>query len=139
MREASKRTPNGGLVPAFQSLTDGLVGMLRTHLELFRLEMQNDAKLAAKSAGIVVAFGAIAILGYGLLNLALVLGAYVLAGKWAMFLTCGTLALGHLVTGLVMIRQTLHDMRDNTQQLGASQSELERSKEWIKELTGPSS
>jgi hypothetical protein len=131
------RSPSGGLVPAFQSLTDGLVSLLRNHLQLFRHELQSDAKLAAEGVATAVAFGLIGLVGYFLLNIALILTAYAVAGVIPMVAVCGGLSLFNLVVGFGTAKRIVDGMREKSRQLGGTQSEIERSKTWIKELKGP--
>jgi hypothetical protein len=54
-----------------------------------------------------------------------------------MVIVCGGLSLLNLGVGFGTAKKIVDGMRENSRQLEGTQSEIERSKIWIKELKGP--
>jgi hypothetical protein len=125
------------LFQAIGDLTDGLTGLVRNHLQLVRHEVRADAtELTHDVAAILLAASVLAI-GYCLL----LTGAIFMAGWWAGLVGMGvcalTLSFIHLIAGAIALRAVTSQFRRRHYGLALSGEELERSKEWMKQLPAP--
>lgn len=124
-----------GFQTAIEDLTDGLSRLVRQHFELARVEIRREAKDVGTNVGALLAFAALGLVGYLLLNVAIILvfGAFV-GGMVAMAITAIVLALLHLVVAGVAILRILSHLRDADLGLHDTTEELQRNKQWIKEI-----
>lgn len=140
MAERPVSRPQTGFQTAVEDLTDGLSRLVRQHFALARVEMREEIDDLKKQIGAILVFAVVALLGYLLLNLAIIL----LFGVWldslaAMATTALILAILHLgvgVTALVLLGSRL---RENEVGLSQTTEELQRNKQWLKEIRNNSS
>ena len=145
-----RRPPEGrsaGLVAAFQDLTDGLVTLVRQHLELVRYEIRDDAAVVGRHVASIgrhlastVVFGTVVLVGYGLLNLSAVFFAGAAFGPLGMALASLVLAVINLWIGAQAGRMALQRLKDAEEALRESAllretgMEFERDRQWVKEI-----
>lgn len=131
MSDSPKGSSRTGLVPAIRDLTDGVADLVRHRIDLLRLEIQREATEAGRRSGTLLVFGGLALLGYGLLNFAVVAAA----GWWFGFagLTGAALTLGflHLAVGAWGVIDRLQDFEQQRKRI-ERKTEPQRSDEpWL--------
>lgn len=127
-------TKESSLSDSFGKLSDGILTLVRQHLELFREEAKQDVKLATKRY-IKIAIGTgVLVLAWLFLNLTLVLGA----GAWFGLKIAALLALiesfVHFMIGIYFIRTTSNQLKTSEGPLLLAKQELERSSKWVKQI-----
>ncbi|WP_230470174.1 phage holin family protein [Lujinxingia vulgaris] len=128
-----------GFNAAIQGLSEGFSNLVRQHVELARHEAKDELKQVATQVIGLVVFGAIALVGYLLLLAAIVLLALWLGGVGPMFITCAILAGLHLAVSGVAIARLSGQLSDSGVNMPQISEELERNKQWIKQLRKSSS
>ena len=123
-----------GIIGALRDLTDGMSVLFRQHLELVRLEVKEDARILGSHVAIVVFFGLIALLGYGLLNAAAILFAGWGFGIHGMAITSLVLSLVNLGFGARAMVSTMARIKADGIALDRTAQELEKDIEWVKEI-----
>lgn len=134
MAKGSNPEASTGLVAAFQSVTDGVMDLARTHLELAKAEARHDVKVYGTDAAHAVAGLGLALLGLGMLNVAVITFAGWLGGLAAMAGTAGVLGLLYLVIGRSIIVGAVQRMKAREGALAQTKTEIKRSTEWVKEI-----
>jgi hypothetical protein len=129
-------TPRGrdGIVAAFKDLTDGLSVLVRQHLELVRLEVKEDAQILGGHIAIFALFGAIVLMGYGLLNLSAILFAGWGFGLHGMAVTSLVLAIVNLGIGARALRGAFQRIKADGVALDRTAQELEKDIEWVRQI-----
>lgn len=137
---AQQITPrqSSGIQAALENLTDGLSRLVRQHLELAKIEAKMEAKIVGRNAAVLVVCGALLLLGYGLLNLAIILTALWLGSIAAMAITSIILAVLNLGVASFALYRAISNLQDNDL-LPKTAEELQRNKKWIKEIRETSS
>ncbi|MFU8802816.1 MAG: phage holin family protein, partial [Bradymonadaceae bacterium] len=125
---------SSNLQTAFQGLTDGLSNLFRQHLELVRFEVKEEATEVGKNVAALGLFVFIALVGYGLLNLAAIFFAGWFGGLVAMAIAALALALINLGGAAYAIRKIMHRFEDNSVNLSRTEEEMQRNKQWIKQI-----
>ncbi|TXD35354.1 phage holin family protein [Lujinxingia vulgaris] len=128
-----------GFNAAIQGLSEGFSNLVRQHVELARHEAKDELKQVATQVIGLVVFGAIALVGYLLLLAAIVLLALWLGGVGPMFIACAILAGLHLAVSGVAIARLSSQLSESGVSLPQISEELERNKQWIKQLRKSSS
>ena len=123
---------NSGIVAAFQSVTDGVLDLAKTHLELAKAEARHDVRMFSKDAGIAAVGIGLALLGFGILNLAIIIWAGVAGGWLAAAITALVLGLLYTMGGLGAARGALERMQEREGALAQTKTEIKRSSEWVK-------
>jgi uncharacterized membrane protein YqjE len=125
--------PSSPITSAIQDVTEGLTGMVRHHLQLARHEARADAAAFTRQLGILLAAASVVGLGY----LMLLVGVILLVGAYYSYLGMAICALSmsvvHLIGGvvaLIIIRRRLK----HSHKLVKSNEQIERSREWVKQL-----
>ena len=131
---APTRGNNHGLVATFQDVTDGFMTLAKTHIELAKAEARHDVKTYGKLSGLAAAGGALALLGFGFLNLAGVLFATLLGGLVAGVITAAALSLVYLVLGGGVALHALGRMRSQEGAMNTTKNEIRRSGRWVKQI-----
>lgn len=129
-REPKRRE---GLVPAIQNLTDGVSDLVRSQFELIRLEVKNEATEAGRRGGSLLLYTGIALLGYGLLNLALILVAGWFFGITGMTLAALGLGLAHLGFGVVQSMRHIEEFQEQHERLERKTRSLTGKQPWLEE------
>lgn len=131
--ENTKTDRNAGLVSAFQNVTDGVLDLAKSHLELARVEVRHEVRdYAAQSARAAVGVG-FALLGFGILNFAVVCVVGVFFGLPGMAVTATLLGATYVVGGLLAARAAITRMH-HKDTLARTKDEFRRSTEWVKEI-----
>lgn len=125
---------NSGLVATFQDVTDGFMTLAKTHIELAKAEARHDVKTYGKLSAIAAVGGGLALLGFGFLNLAVVLFAALLGGLLAAVITAAALSLIYLVVGGAMALTSLKRMKEQEGAMHTSKNEIKRSGRWVKQI-----
>lgn len=128
-----------GFNAAIQGLSEGFSNLVRQHVELARHEAKDELKQAATQIIGLVVFGAIALLGYVLLLATIVLLALWVGGIGPMFITCAVLAGLHLGVAGIAVARLSSQLGESGVRLPQISEELERNKQWIKQLRKSSS
>ena len=134
MAKSSNQDASTGLVAAFQSVTDGVMDLAKTHLELAKAEARHDVKVYGTDATYAAAGFGLALLGFGILNIAFICLAGWLGGMAAMAATAGALGLIYIVVGRSIIVGAVHRMREREGAMAQTKNEIKRSTEWVKEI-----
>lgn len=121
-----------GFQAAIDGITEGFSTLVRKHFELARTEVRQEASHIGQHLGALAVFATIALVGYGLLNLAIVLLVGWLAGAGPMAFTCLFLAILNLGIAAVAIGRILKDLRNHDVGLSQTTEELQRNKKWLK-------
>jgi uncharacterized membrane protein YqjE len=124
-----------GIVPAIQNLTDGVIDLVQNQVELVRVEFRREATEAGERGGTLLLYAGLALMGYGLINIALILLAGWLGGLPAMFVTALLLGLAHLGFGATLARRKVEGFQQQQERLerktrritGQDQPQLEES------------
>jgi len=133
-RRAAPRKENT-IGQALQGLTDGLYDMFSARLDLVRYEVIDEVRQTGQWGAIVLGGATVLVLGYGLLNLAVVLLVGALSGlMWPMALTTAVLAVLHLAAGAVILRHGLQRMTAYKFALEMTRDEFQRDRQWLKEI-----
>lgn len=128
-----------GFQEAIDGLTDGLSRLVRNHFELARTEVRREATELGQYLAAMAIFASIALVGYGLLNVAIVLVAAWIAGLPAMAITAIVLALLNLGVAAFAMARIIARLRDSDLSLSQTTHELQRNKQWLKEIRDNSS
>ncbi|WP_158542288.1 phage holin family protein [Lujinxingia litoralis] len=139
MQRRSDTQGQAGFNAAIHGLSEGFSNLVRQHVELARHEAKEELKQVATQVIGLVVFGALALVGYLLLLAAIVLLALWLGGSGPMFITCAVLAGLHLAVAGVAIARLSSQLNDSGVRLPQISEELERNKQWIKQLRKSSS
>lgn len=119
---------------AIDGITDGFSKLVRKHFELARTEVRREASEVGQYVGALAAFAAIAIIGYAMLNVAIVLFAAWLGGLGPMTLTALGLAIVNLGVAAIAIVRILGKLQQSDVGLSQTTEELQRDKQWLKEI-----
>lgn len=138
MAEQIPPRTNGGIQAALENLTDGLSRLVRQHLELAKIEARHEAKVVGQNVAVLAIFSAIALLGYGLLNLAIILTALWLGSVAAMAITSIIVAVLNLGGAGFALSKAASRLRENDL-LPKTAEEMKRNKKWIQEIRENSS
>lgn len=133
-RASGSGTRARGLMPGLQDLADGMVTLFQQHLRLFKVELKYDAMIAAKYAIAITCFASIALVGFSLLNVSVVLFAALAWGTAGAAVSCLGLAALNSWIGLSAIREILSRMRHDNLGPIVTGDEVERSKAWAKNV-----
>ena len=126
---------NNSLIKALEGLTDGLYGMFSKRIELARHEVMRDVQRFGILFGILFFCALILVIGYCLLNLALVLAmGALIQGPWAMAATTAGLALAHLIAGGVVAWRSAQRLEEAKQIFLVNRSEFQKDRKWLKEI-----
>lgn len=132
LEKAGDRQP--GIAAAFQSVTDGVLDLAKTHLELAKAEARQDIKLYGSDAVQGLVGLGLALLGLGIANLAVICFAGWVGGLAAMAGTSAVLGIVYTVGGLRMARTATERMQAREGALSQTKNEIKRSTEWVKEI-----
>lgn len=139
MAERPVITDAGRFQAAIDDLTDGVSRLVRQHFELARTEVRQEARQLATNLLVIAVFGAVALVGYGLLNLAVV---FLFGAVWDFTaMAWATLALAVVNIGGAGIAIALGARRLSDTEVGLPDTteELQKDREWIKEIRDNSS
>lgn len=125
---------NAGLVVAFQNVTDGVFDLAKTHFELARAEARAELKEAGSETARAAVGVGFALVGFGILNLAVVCLAGVFAGLVGMSVTAGILGTLYTVIGVSTTRGAMERLKAKENALPHTKDEIRRSTEWVKEI-----
>ena len=106
-----------GIVPAIQNLTDGVIDLVQNQVELVRVEFRREATEAGERGGVLLLYAGLALMGYGLINIALILLAGWLGGLGTMFATALLLGLAHLAFGSMLARRQVQGFQEQQERL----------------------
>lgn len=115
-------------------LTDGLSRLVRQHFELARTEVRREATELGVHLRALAVFATIAIVGYILLNFSIIAVALWLGDIAAMAITSLVLAFVHLGVGTFASLRVVRKLGDSDVGLSETTEELQRDKQWIKEI-----
>jgi hypothetical protein len=127
-------TTRKGLVPAIRDLTEGTTELIRHHFELLRIELKREATEAGEHGGVVALGAGIALLGYLLLNLTVILAV----GWWTdgiggMTLATLVLGVGHAGLGGWLAVSGLGEFREQQQRIERKTRTLTGKQTWLEE------
>ena len=133
-RDNKPKDPNGSLAVAFSNLSDGVVTLVRQHLDLFREEAKRDVKISvSRIAKIGVGVGVL-LIGWIFLNFSIVLAFSAWFGIKVAAIVALIDSVVHLCVGGVLVRKTTLKMKASEGTLLLAKQELERSSEWVKQI-----
>ncbi len=127
-------TTRKGLVPAIRDLTEGTTDLIRHHFELLRIELKREATEAGEHGGVVALGAGIALLGYLLLNLTIILTV----GWWTasiggMALAALVLGVGHAALGGWLALSGIGEFREQQQRIERKTRTLTGKQPWLEE------
>lgn len=128
-----------GFQNAIEGLTDGLSRLVRKHFELARTEVRREASEISQQVALLALFASISLVGYILLNLAIVFFAAWLGDVAIMAIVALALAILNLGGGAFGAVRILRILRRSDVGLNQTTDELQRDKQWIKEIRDNSS
>ena len=134
----SDATGETTLITALTGLSDGVVKLVKYHLDLFRQEATRDAKRLGKDFQMVAIGALLGLIGYGFVLIAITLGMGALYPTWGSTITASILAFLHLSLGFWIAFGALQDIKKR-QALEATKHQIERNSSWVKQLTDNSS
>ncbi len=126
---------NTGLVSAFQSVTDGVIDLIKSHLDLAQAEARRDFRAYRSEAARAGVGMALAVVGFGLINLSVVFVAGYFGGLVAMAITTFVLGVCYMWFGASTSRAAMARMKAREGALTSTRDEIKRSTEWVKEIT----
>lgn len=126
------RTSN--IQQALQGLTDGVTSLVKSHIELMRHEVKEEATTAGKNIAALFLFGLVTFVGYGLLNITAILFAGWFGGIVSMAITALILTVINLAGGVFAILQILQRFEKNAPGLKQVSAELKKDKQWISQI-----
>lgn len=133
--ELEKASERGtGLVSAFQSVTDGVLDLLKTHLELAKAEARQEVKAYGSEATRAAVGLVVALFGFGFFNLSIVCAAGYFGGLAAMAITALIQGTVYMWFGGQASRGALRRMKERDSALVRTKDEIKRSTEWVKEI-----
>ena len=100
-------TPRPGVVGALRDLSDNLTQLVQKQVALVRLEVSREASEAGSRSAQLLLFAGIGLVGYFLINVAIVCLAGYLAGYGGMSLSALSLGMIHLIVAFVQIRRQM--------------------------------
>lgn len=143
MAERPVTTSPSRFQAAIDELTDGLSQLVRQHFELARSEVRREAQNIADISSDIAVYallGAIGAVGYLILNVAVILVALWLGNVAAMAITALVLAVLQLGIGGFGIAMAVRRFQDSDiEPLRETTEELQKDKQWIKEIRDNSS
>ena len=119
-----------GVVGALHDLSDSLTQLLQQQITLLRLEISREASEAGSRSAQLLLFAGIGLLGYFLVNIAIICLAGYLAGFGAMSLTALGLGTLHLGVAVVQIRRQIDGFEQQQQRLESKAEELAGRETW---------
>lgn len=123
-----------GLVPAIRDLTEGTTDLIRHHFELLRIELKREATEAGEHGGVVALGAGIALLGYLLLNLTVILAVgWWTGGIGGMTLATLVLGVGHAGLGGWLAVSGLGEFREQQQRIERKTRTLTGKQPWLEE------
>ncbi len=128
-----------GFQAAIDGITDGLSRLVRNHFELARTEVRREASAVGQHLGALAVFASIALVGYGLLNLAIILFAAWLGDIAIMAIVALVLAILNLGVAGFAIARIVARLKDSDVGLAQTTEELQKDKQWLKEIRDNSS
>lgn len=124
---------SSGLVAAFQSVTDGVLDLARNHLELAKLEARQDIKRYGSDAVRAGSGFGLALVGFVMVNVGIVLAAGLLGGLSAMAGTA--FGLGVLETGIGLgVANAAFGRMKARDGMTRTRDEIKKSTQWAKEI-----
>jgi len=115
--ETTAQRPGEGLIPAIRELTDGITDLVRYQFQLLRLEAKREATDAGKNGGLLAAYGGVALIGYTLVLVGLILGGGWLWGTGGAALVAFGLGAAHLLIGGVQSMRRINDFQDQKRRI----------------------
>lgn len=128
------RKSESSIAVVMQTLSEDVVTLFREHLKLFRVELKQDATIAARYFGALAFFGVIALVGFLLLNLTAILFAGWAFGVLGMAVSALTLSVLHLYFGVRAFARVAQRLKEDELGLRVAGNELERSRTWATQL-----
>lgn len=119
-----------GVVGALQDLSDSLTRLVQQQISLLRLEISREATEAGSRSAQLLLFAGIGLLGYFLINIAIICSAGYLAGFGAMSLTALALGALHLGVAVVQIRRQIDGFEKQQERLESKAEELAGQETW---------
>lgn len=131
-----------GLVSALQTVTDGVIELLRTHIDLARVEMTAEAKSSAGQAlqagfgAGLAALGGIFLSAFVIMLVGVIFAAIMgpLAGAVAATVTAGVFGLLYALVGYRLWVRSMGGLRAKRSLLTETKTEIKRSAEWAKKI-----
>ncbi len=134
MSDRQATASHKALVPAIRDLTEGTTDLIRHHFELLRIELKREASEAGERSGVLLAGAGVALLGYGLVNLTIVLFfGWLFASLGAMTLAALGLGVAHLGIGGWLTISRLGDFREQQRRLERKTRTLTGTQPWLEE------
>ena len=106
-----------GLGVAVRNLTDGVTDLVRCQFQMLRIETKREATEAGKRGGMMAAVGGIALVGYGLLMVGLVLVGGWIWGIGGAAVTALVLGAVHVLIGAVGAWRGIEGFREQEQRI----------------------
>ena len=128
-----------GFNAAIDNLTEGLSRLVRKHFELARTEVRQEVSEISHYVGLLAVLAGVGLVGYGLLNLAIILFAAWLGDVAVTAFVALGLALANLGAAAIAGVRMLRTLRQNHVQLPQTTDEMQRNKQWLKEIRASSS
>ena len=123
-----------GLVSAFQNVTDGVIDLAKTHMELAKAEVRQDARAYGEQVIVMLGGVGLILLGIGIFNVALICLAGVFGGLAAMAGTAGALGAIEILFGFSYANRAYQRIKERDA-LPGTRDEIQRSREWVKQIT----
>lgn len=134
IQETPRASALGPINQAFQGLTDGLYSLFRNHIDLVRYEVKEEATHVGKNVAALGVFAFIALVGYGLLNIAAILFAGWFGGIVAMAIVALVLALINIGGAGFAIRHIIKRFQEDPVGLPRTSEEIQKDKTWISQI-----
>ncbi len=131
---SSKSEPtHTAVIKAVEGLTDGVYGMFSKRLELAKVELITDGQRLGMMFLILFVCGIVIVLGYGMLNVAVVMLVAAASGLWPSAWTALGLAIANLVFGALIAVAAAKRLGVDRSML-ATRDEFQRDVTWLKEV-----
>jgi uncharacterized membrane protein YqjE len=134
MTRLETKRSEGSIAAVIQTLSDDLIVLFREHLRLFRVELKQDATIAARYAAAMIVFGVVALVGFLLLNLTAILFAGWAFGLAGMAVSSAVLCLIHLGFGMRAFLHVAQRLKEDELGPRTASNELQRSRTWATKL-----
>lgn len=127
-----------GLVTALQDVADNVVTLAKNHVELVKLEARHDAKVYGEQTARAMFGVAFALLGFLILNAALILFVGWFGGLVGMAIAATVLSFAYMGIGYRIATTAIARMQE-LETMNQTKTQMQRSSEWVKEIREESS
>ncbi len=134
MAQPPRRQPTSAFQTAIEDLTDGVSQLIRNHVDLARTELRQELTELRTDALALALSTAVALIGYAILNIAIITLALWLGGVGPMAIAAVVMTVLNFVLAALGFRFAYRRLNERQGRLDETQQELKRNKQWMKEL-----